>query len=42
MRLLRSDLISTLHEDYILSARAKGMPAWRILCATRCGHRRSR
>lgn len=31
MRLLRSDLIETLKEDYILSARAKGMPTWRIL-----------
>lgn len=31
MRLLRSDLISTLQDDYILAARAKGMPRWRIL-----------
>jgi peptide/nickel transport system permease protein len=31
MRLLRSDLISTLQDDFILSARAKGMPVWRIL-----------
>lgn len=31
MRLLRSDLISTLQEDFILAARAKGMPTWRIL-----------
>jgi peptide/nickel transport system permease protein len=31
MRLLRGDLISTLQEDYILSARAKGMPARSIL-----------
>ena len=31
MRLLRSDLISTLQEDYILAARAKGMPPWRIM-----------
>lgn len=31
MRLLRGDLISTLQEDFILSARAKGMPAWRIM-----------
>lgn len=30
-RLLRSDLISTLQEDYILAARAKGMPPWRIM-----------
>ena len=30
-RLLRSDLISTLKEDFILSAKAKGMPPWRIL-----------
>jgi peptide/nickel transport system permease protein len=31
MRLLRSDMISTLQEDYILAARAKGMPTWHIL-----------
>jgi peptide/nickel transport system permease protein len=31
MRLLRSDLISTLQEDYILAARAKGMPPRRIM-----------
>jgi peptide/nickel transport system permease protein len=31
MRLLRGDLISTLQEDFILAARAKGMPTWRIL-----------
>lgn len=31
MRLLRSDLISTLQEDFILAARAKGMPRWRVL-----------
>lgn len=32
-RVLRNDLIVTLNEDYILAARAKGMPAWRILIA---------
>lgn len=31
MRLLRGDLLTTLQEDYILSAQAKGMPRWRIL-----------
>lgn len=31
IRVLRNDLIHTLGEDYILAARAKGMPAWRIL-----------
>lgn len=31
MRLLRSDMIATLQEDYILMARAKGLPTWRIL-----------
>lgn len=31
VRLLRSDLIETLGEDYILAARAKGMPVRRIL-----------
>lgn len=30
-RVLRNDLIVTLHEDYILAARAKGMPPRRIL-----------
>ena len=30
-RLLRSDLITTLGEDYIHAAKAKGMPVWRIL-----------
>ncbi len=30
-RLLRSDMIATLHEDFILMARAKGLPPWRIL-----------
>jgi len=30
-RLLRTDLIATLSEDFILSARAKGIPTWRIL-----------
>lgn len=30
-RLLRSDMITTLQEDYILSSRAKGMPVRRIL-----------
>jgi len=31
MRILRGDLITTLQEDFILAARAKGMPRWRIL-----------
>ena len=41
MRLLRSDLISTLQDDFILSAKAKGMPVWRILLhdALRLGFR---
>jgi peptide/nickel transport system permease protein len=30
-RLLRSDMMTTLQEDYILAARAKGMPTWHIL-----------
>jgi peptide/nickel transport system permease protein len=30
-QLLRSDMIQTLQEDYILAARAKGMPTWHIL-----------
>ncbi|CRK57791.1 Putative glutathione transporter, permease component [Alloactinosynnema sp. L-07] len=32
-RVLRGDLIATLREDYILAARAKGMPPLRILFA---------
>ncbi|MCP3955149.1 MAG: ABC transporter permease, partial [Desulfobacterales bacterium] len=31
MRTLRSDMIATLQEDYILMARAKGLPAHHIL-----------
>lgn len=31
MRVLRSDLIATLKEDFILLARCKGLPNWRIL-----------
>lgn len=31
IRLLRSDMSATLQEDYILAARAKGMPTWHIL-----------
>lgn len=31
MRVLRSDMIITLQEDFIRVARAKGMPTWRIL-----------
>jgi peptide/nickel transport system permease protein len=30
-RLLRSDMIATLQEDFVTMARAKGMPTWRIL-----------
>lgn len=31
IRVLRRDLIDTLGEDMILAAKAKGMPAWRIM-----------
>lgn len=31
MRVLRSELIDTLQEDFILLARAKGLPDWKIL-----------
>lgn len=31
MRVLRTDMIVTLREDFITVARAKGMPTWRIL-----------
>lgn len=31
MRVLRSDMITTLQQDYILMARAKGLPPWKIL-----------
>ncbi|HUP84195.1 MAG TPA: ABC transporter permease [Acidimicrobiales bacterium] len=30
-RLLRSDMIATLQEDFVSMARAKGLPTWRIL-----------
>lgn len=30
-RLLRNDLVATLQEDFVLAARAKGLPRWRIL-----------
>ncbi|GAA0995742.1 ABC transporter permease [Acrocarpospora macrocephala] len=30
-RLLRSDLVNTLQEDFVLASRAKGMPSWRIM-----------
>lgn len=30
-RVLRSDLIATLQEDFILSAKAKGLPTWYVL-----------
>ena len=35
MRVLRSDMISTLQEDYIAMARAKGLTARRILLGAR-------
>lgn len=31
LRLLRTDMIATLQEDFILNARAKGLPGWYIL-----------
>ncbi len=31
MRVLRSDMITTLQQNYILLARAKGLPPWRVL-----------
>jgi peptide/nickel transport system permease protein len=31
MRVLRSDLITTLRQNFILMARAKGLPPWRVL-----------
>jgi peptide/nickel transport system permease protein len=31
VRLLRSDMVATLQEDYISVARAKGLPTWHIL-----------
>ncbi len=31
MRVLRSDLITTLREDFVLLAKAKGLPTWRIM-----------
>ena len=31
MRVLRSDMITTLKQNYILAARSKGLPPWKIL-----------
>lgn len=31
MRVLRSDIIATLKEDFILLARAKGLPEWKVM-----------
>ncbi len=31
IRILRSDLIATLQEDFVLMARSKGLPTWHIL-----------
>jgi peptide/nickel transport system permease protein len=31
MRVLRSDMMTTLRQNYILMARAKGLPPWRVL-----------
>jgi peptide/nickel transport system permease protein len=31
VRVLRSDLIATLQEDFILVARSKGLPTWRVM-----------
>ena len=31
MRVLRSDLITTLQQEFILMARAKGLPPWKVL-----------
>ena len=30
-RVMRSDLVSTLREDFVLVARAKGVPKWRVI-----------
>ena len=30
-QLLRADMVATLNEDFVLAARAKGMPTWNIL-----------
>lgn len=30
-RLLRSDMITTLQEDFVLAARSKGLPTWHVL-----------
>jgi peptide/nickel transport system permease protein len=31
LRLLRGDLIGTLQEDFVLAAKAKGMPTWHVM-----------
>ena len=40
-RLLRSDLIATLQEDFVLMARSKGLPTWHILLRHALRPRRS-
>lgn len=30
-RILRNDLATTMHEDFVLAARAKGAPPWRVM-----------
>ena len=42
MRLLRSDMIATLQEDFITMAKAKGMPRGGSCGAMRSGRRASR
>ena len=42
IRLLRTDLIATLQEDYIMMAKAKGLPLVGSCCATPSGPRPSR
>ena len=36
---VRSSMLETLGEDYVLTARAKGLPKRRIVCGTRCATR---
>ena len=41
-RLMRGSLIEVMGEDYIRTARAKGLPERRVSCATACARRSTR
>ena len=36
---MRANLLDELNKPYVVTARAKGMREWRLVCAIRCGWR---